>query len=84
MPTKKAKPADHVELHKDGSTRAKGQMVNGIPVGYWEWFRKSGAKMRSGHFEDNGEQVGDWTTYDSNGAVYKVTTMKPKPKPKAE
>ena len=31
--------------------------------------------MRSGYFLD-GIQVGKWTTYDKNGAVYKVTDMK--------
>ena len=36
-------------------------------------------KMRSGHFE-NGEQIGEWTTYDKNGQVYKVTNIKPKKK----
>jgi hypothetical protein len=35
--------------------------------------------MRSGSFR-NGEQVEEWTTYDKNGDVYKVTTMKPKAK----
>jgi hypothetical protein len=29
--------------------------------------------MRSGHFE-NGQQVGQWTTYNKQGNVYKVTT----------
>jgi antitoxin component YwqK of YwqJK toxin-antitoxin module len=38
-------------------------------------FRKDGTRMRSGHFRD-GEPVGEWTTYDSNGEVYKVTNMK--------
>jgi antitoxin component YwqK of YwqJK toxin-antitoxin module len=33
--------------------------------------------MRSGYF-DNGVQVGDWTTYDKDGNVYKVTKMKAK------
>jgi hypothetical protein len=33
--------------------------------------------MRSGHFEA-GKQVGEWTTYDQSGAVYKVTKMKTK------
>lgn len=42
--------------------------------GYWEWFRKDGTKMRSGHFK-NGERVGEWTTYDREGQVYKVTNM---------
>lgn len=31
--------------------------------------------MRSGYFHD-GIQVGKWTTYDKNGAIYKVTDMK--------
>jgi antitoxin component YwqK of YwqJK toxin-antitoxin module len=36
-----------------------------------------GSLMRSEYLE-NGEQVGEWTTYDKNGKVVKVTTMKPK------
>ena len=50
--------------------------------GYWEWFRKDGTKLRSGHFQD-GEQVGEWITYDKKGEVYKVTQMKPKAGKKA-
>lgn len=68
---------EHVEYHKDGSLWARGQTADGVPVGYWEWFRLSGTKMRSGYFE-KGEQVGEWTTYDKEGRVYKVTTMKRK------
>jgi antitoxin component YwqK of YwqJK toxin-antitoxin module len=45
-------------------------------TGYWEWFRKDGTIMRSGYFK-NGEQAGEWTTYDKSGKVVKVTTMKP-------
>ena len=77
MATKGAVAKKHVHYHKDGSIWAKGRAVDGVPTGYWEWFRKDGTKLRSGHFE-KGEQVGDWTTYDKTGAVYKVTTMKPK------
>ena len=33
--------------------------------------------MRSGHFE-NGEQIGEWITYDKKGSVYKKTHIKPK------
>ena len=50
-------------------------MLNDQMHGYWEWFRKDGVIMRSGHF-DNGKQVGAWTTYDKSGKVYKVTQMK--------
>ncbi|MGE8941073.1 toxin-antitoxin system YwqK family antitoxin [Leptospira interrogans] len=58
--------------HKDGSVRAKGWRHDGELDGYWEWFRKDGTKVRSGHF-DNGKRCGEWTTYDAKGSVYKVT-----------
>ena len=77
MTKKKAQPKEHIHYHKDGSIWAKGQMLGEIMTGYWEWFRKDGTKLRSGSFE-NGEQVGEWTTYDRQGKVYKVTKMKPK------
>jgi antitoxin component YwqK of YwqJK toxin-antitoxin module len=66
---------DYIHYHKDGRIWAKGKMVNGIPDGYWEWFRKDGTKLRSGYFNMN-TQVGEWTTYDKEGKVYKVTKMK--------
>ena len=66
---------EHVEYHKDGSIRARGPKLNGELHGFWEWFRKDGTRMRSGHF-DQGAQVGEWTTYDARGNVYKVTPMK--------
>lgn len=76
--TKSSKPTEYVQYHKDGSVWARGKMLDGQQVGYWEWFRKDGSKLRSGTF-DNGKQVGEWTTYDRSGAVYKVTTIKPRP-----
>ena len=79
MPKTQDTEQDHTEYHKDGSVWAKGKVAGGVPTGYWEWFRKSGTKMRSGTFE-NGEQVGGWTTYDPQGEIYKVTRMKPKAK----
>jgi antitoxin component YwqK of YwqJK toxin-antitoxin module len=74
-----ARATKHVERHRDGSVWATGQLLDGKPAGYWEWFRKDGTRMRSGHFE-NGEPAGVWTTYRQNGDVVKVTTMKPRPK----
>ncbi len=61
--------------HKDGSLWAAGQTLDGEPHGYWEWFRKDGTKMRSGHFH-RGAQIGVWTTYDGRGEIYKETRMK--------
>lgn len=78
MPTtKSASPKKHIAYHKDGSVWARGQTANGVPTGYWEWFRIDGTKLRSGHFE-NGEQIGEWTTFNKQGQVYKVTKLKPK------
>lgn len=77
-------PSDVEELeelrlyHKDGSLWAVGRRRGAVMEGYWEWFRKDGTKMRSGFFQ-NGEQCGDWTTYDRSGKIHKVTTIKPKP-----
>lgn len=79
MTKQKSALKEHIEYHKDGSIRAKGQMDGESLEGYWEWFRKDGTKLRSGHFENN-EQVGEWTTYDQKGKVYKVTRMQPKKK----
>ncbi len=71
---KKTKPRKkaYTVYHKDGSLWAKGFVRGEQMGGYWEWFRKDGTKMRSGHF-DNGKQVGKWITYDKKGKVYKVT-----------
>jgi antitoxin component YwqK of YwqJK toxin-antitoxin module len=66
---------EHIEHYKDGSVKGKGLIVDGQMEGYWEWFRKNGTKMRSGHFKA-GKQVGEWITYDQQGQVYKVTRMK--------
>lgn len=68
---------EFIQYHKDGTIWAKGQVDGDTPIGYWEWFRTDGTKLRSGHFE-NGEQAGEWTTYDAKGDVYKVTKIKPK------
>ena len=75
MAIKKDKEKDHVVYHKDGSVWAKGKTLGGAPTGYWEWFRKDGTKLRSGHFE-NGKQISEWITYDKNGQIYKVTNIK--------
>ncbi|MGE0768459.1 MAG: toxin-antitoxin system YwqK family antitoxin [Hyphomicrobiaceae bacterium] len=61
--------------HKDGSVRAAGWLRDGQLDGYWEWFRKDGTRLRSGHF-DMGTRVGEWITYDAKGEVYKATRMK--------
>jgi antitoxin component YwqK of YwqJK toxin-antitoxin module len=66
---------ERVDLHKDGSVRARGSMLAGKLHGYWEWFRKDGTRMRSGHF-DRGVQTGEWITYDARGDVHKVTKIK--------
>ena len=80
MPALRTSQKKHNEYHKGGSVWARGETADGVPVGYWEWFRLDGTKMRSGHFE-HGEQTGEWTTYDKKEQVYKITKMKPKATP---
>lgn len=65
-------PTPYTHHHKDGSLWAEGAMLDGEPHGFWQWYRRDGTKLRSGTFE-RGRQVGEWTTYDRAGAVYKVT-----------
>ena len=65
---------EHLHYHKDGSIRAVGNMHGDQMHGYWKWYRKGGVIMRSGYF-DKGKQVGEWTTYNSEGKIYKVTVM---------
>ncbi len=77
MPANRSRVKEHIHYHKDRSIWAKGQMLDGVMTGYWEWFRKDGTLMRFGYFE-KGEQVGQWTTYDKTGKVVKATTMKPR------
>jgi len=66
---------ERIDRHKDGSIKARGDVVDDVLTGYWEWFRKDGTIMRSGYFS-NGKQTGEWITYDKKGKVYKVTQMK--------
>ena len=76
---KTANQKPHTHYHKDGSLWARGQVnAKDQPVGYWEWFRKDGTKLRSGHFDEQGRQNGQWITYDKTGKEYKVTNLKPK------
>jgi antitoxin component YwqK of YwqJK toxin-antitoxin module len=75
MATNKVTAKFVVNYHKDGTTWSKGKVVDGLPDGYWEWFRKDGIIMRSGYFE-KGKQMGEWTTSDKLGTVYKVTQIK--------
>ncbi len=65
-----------IKYHANGTTRwSKGKVVDGKADGYWEWYRVDGSIKRSGYF-NRGEPVGEWTTYDASGKVYKVTSKK--------
>lgn len=71
---KKSQKKKYTKYHADGTVWVKGTLVDDIPEGYWEWFRKTGTKMRSGYFK-NGKQTGEWITYDTKGKIYKVTII---------
>ena len=67
-----SEPTPYERLHADGSLWARGHMLDGEQHGYFEWYRKDGTLLRTGNF-DRGRQIGEWTTFDSNGAPYKTT-----------
>lgn len=67
---------EHTERYADGGIKAHGHRVNGELEGYWEWFRKDGSKMRSGHFAHS-VPVGEWITYDRSSTPYKTTQRPP-------
>lgn len=78
MPDKKSEIIDGytIKYHANGLTIwSKGNMIDGKPDGYWEWYRLDGTLKRSGYF-NRGDPIGLWTTYDANGKVYKVTEKK--------
>ena len=61
------------KYHANGKTIwSKGQIINGLPEGDWQWFRIDGTLKRSGTFL-KGEPVGIWITYDQSGKPYKTT-----------
>jgi antitoxin component YwqK of YwqJK toxin-antitoxin module len=63
-----------IKYHANGKTIwSKGKIINGLPEGYWEWYRIDQTIKRSGYFQA-GEPVGTWTTYDLKGKPYKITT----------
>jgi antitoxin component YwqK of YwqJK toxin-antitoxin module len=64
-----------IKYHANGKTTwSKGKTVNGVPDGYWEWYRINVTLKRSGYFS-NGKQTGRWVTYDNKGKTYKVTKL---------
>ena len=79
MTANKKRSQEFIKYHNDGSIWANGKMMDGQADGYWDFFRKNGIIMRSGYFS-TGVQVGEWTTYDGDGKIYKVTKMKAKSK----
>jgi antitoxin component YwqK of YwqJK toxin-antitoxin module len=62
-------------LYDNGLPRFKGEYLDGLMHGYWEFYRKDGSLMRSGEF-DLEVQVGIWKTFDREGKLVKETKFK--------
>jgi uncharacterized protein YdhG (YjbR/CyaY superfamily) len=63
-----------LEFYPNGVLKAKGK-YRGLQLhGDWVWYRKTGVIMRSGTFK-YGVQIGKWTTYDTQGKIYKVSSF---------
>ena len=68
-------PVPETIRYASGPVQARGTMLEGVPHGAWEWFRKDGTLMRTGHF-DRGRQVGIWRTFERSGRLVKETDFK--------
>ena len=62
-------------MYDNGLPRFKGEYLDGLMPGYWEFYRKDGSLMRSGSF-DREVWVGIWKTFDRAGALVKETDFK--------
>ena len=72
------KPSESLQetvLYSTGEVQSRGSRLDGELHGAWEWFRKDGTLMRTGHF-DRGRQVGIWRTFDRTGRMVKETDFK--------
>jgi antitoxin component YwqK of YwqJK toxin-antitoxin module len=69
---KASEPTPETVLYSTGAVKWTGWQLGGAMHGDWEWFRKDGTIMRSGHF-DRGVQIGIWRTFDRSGRVVKET-----------
>ena len=78
MAASKSRPKPSVYRYNDGSIWAKGQTVDGVMHGYWEWFHKGGGPRSGSGYFDHGVKTGEWIRYDKQGKVLKRIEMKPK------
>ena len=61
-------------MYDNGLPRFKGDYLDGKMHGFWEFFRKDGSLMRSGHF-DCDKQIGVWKTFARDGSLVKETNF---------
>ena len=61
-------------MYDNGLPRFKGDYLDGKMHGFWEFFRKDGSLMRSGHF-DRDKQIGVWKTFARDGSLVKETNF---------
>ena len=68
------KSGEFLELYGNGVAKARGKYRGSDMHGAWTFFRKDGTLMRTGSFRQ-GQQTGEWMTYDSHGAPYTSTSI---------
>jgi antitoxin component YwqK of YwqJK toxin-antitoxin module len=61
-------------LYPNGLPRFKGEFLDGLMHGYWEFYRVDGSVMRTGTF-DREVQVGVWKTFARDGSLVKETNF---------
>lgn len=71
---KSFKNGDITITYPNGTPTAKGQLVNGVPVGKWEYFYPDGGVKAVGEYA-NGKKIGFWVEYNMYYTTYEDTTV---------
>ncbi|MDX2775795.1 hypothetical protein PV379_00290 [Streptomyces caniscabiei] len=54
---------------ENGEIKAQGKFIDGKMQGEWMFYKKEGYLWQIGHFNEVGEQHGQWIRYNSDGSV---------------
>ena len=62
------KKRPYEKFYENGQLEQKGNLINKVPNGLWEWFHKNG-QLEQRRAYNNGEMDGLWESYYENGQL---------------
>lgn len=61
---------------ENGEIKAQGKYVDGNMQSKWIFNKKEGYLWQIGHFNENGEQHGQWVRYNQDGSIQQEKRFK--------